>query len=197
MKKITTISGKTIPLAINNVDTDMIIPAQYLTNISKLGYGKGLFRHLRDQNPNFVFNQKKYADANILISQDNFACGSSREHAVWALLNAGIEAVIAESFADIFFSNSAKNGLVLIQLPANTIETMIQASQQGDYGLNIDINSSSMTSSLDETHHFELNPFHRYCFLNGLDQLDYLLDHQDKIDQWHKTQSPYLRYGEA
>ena len=106
------IIGKTIPLAMNEVDTDLIIPAQYLTSIKKEGYGKNVFRRLKDSDPYFVFNQEKYQGANILVTKENFGCGSSREHAVWALKEAGIKAVIAISFADIFFNNAAKNGLV-------------------------------------------------------------------------------------
>src|SRR5271170_2456530 len=116
MKKIMQISSKTIPLAMNDVDTDLIIPAQYLTSVSRAGYGKNLFIRLRQSDPDFIFNNPVFTGANILISGENFGCGSSREHAVWALQEAGIQVVIAVSFGDIFFANSGKNGLLLIQL---------------------------------------------------------------------------------
>ena len=112
MEKFETLTSKTVPLPLNNVDTDMIIPAQFLTSISRDGYGENLFRRLKDEDPNFPLLQKRYADAKILVVGDNFGCGSSREHAVWALTGAGIKVVIGKSFADIFTSNSGKNGLL-------------------------------------------------------------------------------------
>ncbi len=185
MEKIIQISGKVIPLAMNDVDTDLIIPAQYLTSISMLGYGENVFRRLRDNDPNFVFNQEKYNGANILLTQDNFGCGSSREHAVWALLNAGINAIIAESFADIFFNNAAKNGLVLIKQPAHIIEHMISAAQNGHYHLTINLAEKTITAP-DKTYTFDINPFAQYCLVNGLDHLDYLLEHKAQIETWSK-----------
>src|ERR1700760_4652939 len=110
MEKFEKLKSKVIPLPMTDVDTDMIIPAQFLTSISRDGYGQNLFRRLRDNDPDFPFNQAKYSGAEILVADDNFGCGSSREHAVWALAGAGVKAVIAKSFADIFFGNSAKNG---------------------------------------------------------------------------------------
>ena len=117
MDKFTTLTARCVPLEINDVDTDLIIPAQYLTSISRDGYGENVFRRLRDENPDFPLNQDKFKDVQILLAAKNFGCGSSREHAVWALQGYGFRVVIAESFADIFFSNSAKNGLLLISLP--------------------------------------------------------------------------------
>lgn len=181
MNKVNFISGKAIPLPINDVDTDLIIPAQYLTSVSKQGYGEKLFSRLREKDANFVFNQERFAGANILITLANFGCGSSREHAVWALQQAGIEAVIAISFADIFFSNSSKNGLVLIKLPEHIITSLLTAANQGDYLLTIDIDSQRITSSSKEIHNFDFDPFRKHCLLNGLDDLDYLLSHKDKI----------------
>jgi 3-isopropylmalate/(R)-2-methylmalate dehydratase small subunit len=188
MQKVTSISGKAIPLTMNDVDTDLIIPAQYLTAVTKKGYGENLFRRLREADPHFVFNQKKFSDANILIAQNNFGCGSSREHAVWALQEAGIQAIIAVSFADIFFSNSAKNGLLLITLPEPTINQMLQLAINSDYSLSIDIVNQKITSK-EECFDFTLDPFRQYCLLNGLDDLDYLLSHQEKIETyWRKAE---------
>lgn len=183
MEKITHISGKTIPLAMNDVDTDLIIPAQYLTSTSMTGYGENVFRRLRDSDPNFVFNQEKFKGANILITQDNFGCGSSREHAVWALVNAGIHAVIAESFADIFFNNAAKNGLVLIKQPAQVIHELINLAKTGEFFLEINI-EDQIINSVDKQYTFEIDPFHQYCLVNGLDHLDYILAHQAQVQQW-------------
>ena len=175
MKLMTKIQGKTIPLARNDVDTDLIIPAQYLTGVTKAGYGENLFKRLRENDPEFVFNQAQYKDANILITQNNFGCGSSREHAVWALQEAGIEAVVAISFADIFFNNSAKNGLMLITLPETVINKMI-ANSNGDYQVSIDIEQQRVESSVNEAFEFSMDPFRKHCFMNGLDDLDYLLN---------------------
>ncbi|MGB6976439.1 MAG: 3-isopropylmalate dehydratase small subunit, partial [Gammaproteobacteria bacterium] len=180
MQKITQVTGKGIPLAMDDVDTDLIIPAQYLTAVTKEGYGENLFRRLREADSNFVFNQEKYIGANILLTKANFGCGSSREHAVWALQEAGIQAIVASSFADIFFSNSAKNGLILIKLPEITIDHMLKLADTGNYHLTIDIEKQQITSSSTEYFEFEMDLFQKYCFLNGLDDLDYLLNQQKK-----------------
>ncbi len=185
MKKITQITGLTIPLAMDDVDTDLIIPAQYLTSTSKQGYGEHLFARLRQNDPNFVFNQPKYTEAVILISRNNFGCGSSREHAVWALQEAGIQAVIAASFADIFASNSAKNGLLLITLAPDRIQSMLKFAEKFPYCLSIDLEKQTITSTQEEIVHFVINPFLKDCFLQGMDELDYLLSYQRKIEQ-HK-----------
>ena len=186
MNKIYQIIGKAIPLAMNDVDTDLIIPAQYLTAVTRAGFGENLFKRLREGHPDFVFNQDKFKDANILITQSNFGCGSSREHAVWALQEAGIQAIIAESFADIFFGNSAKNGLVLIKQPKETIQQMLDSAQDGNYQLNIDIEQQTMTSNKDETYSFDIDPFRKHCFINGLNDLDYLLSHMQQIQDYEQ-----------
>lgn len=188
MKTIKSVSGKAIPLALDNVDTDMIIPATYLTSTEATGYGKHVFQRLRDQDANFVFNQSAFKDANILISQHSFGCGSSREHAVWALLEAGIEAVVAISFADIFKNNSAQNGLVLITLPEEQIFSMLSFAKKAEYHLTIDVCEKTITSSQDEHMDFSLDPFYQYCLVNGLDHLDYLLNHEEIISHFKQTQ---------
>jgi 3-isopropylmalate/(R)-2-methylmalate dehydratase small subunit len=188
MKKITRISGKTIPLAMNDVDTDLIIPAQYLTSITREGYGKNLFIRLRQGNPDFVFNQPQFAGANILITQENFGCGSSREHAVWSLQEAGIQAVIATSFADIFFGNSAKNGLLLITQPPEVINKFLDLAKSGNFILTIDVESQIITTNLGEALQFALDPFLQYCFIHGLDDMDYLLAHKEKIVAYKNQQ---------
>ena len=191
MKKLEKIVGKTIPLAMDNIDTDLIIPAQYLTNTNKTGYGPHLFQRLKEKDSHFIFNQPAFKDSNILISKKSFGCGSSREHAVWALLEAGVEAVIAVSFADIFANNSHKNGLVLITLPETTIQSMLSLANNADYYLSIDIQKMIITSSMHPDIGFDLDPFSQYCFMNGLDDLDYLLAHQQTILNFKESN---LRY---
>lgn len=188
MEKITTIHGTAVPLAMNDIDTDVIIPAQYLTSTAKTGYGKYLFSNIKRSDKNFPFNQQKFQHANIMITQNNFGCGSSREHAVWALKQGGIQAIIAHSFADIFYNNSAKNGLVLIKLPDMTIKTMCQSAISGEYKLMIDLERKQITTSHHEVITFTLDPFRHYCFVNGLDDLAYLRAHQNNIQQ-HKRHS--------
>jgi len=191
MEKITTINGIAIPLAMNDVDTDLIIPAQYLTSTSKEGYGVHLFARLKESDENFPLNQDKFQQGNILITQHNFGCGSSREHAVWALKQAGIQAIIAHSFADIFYNNSAKNGLVLIKLPEMTVKSLLQSAASGQYQLTIDLLEQKIHSSHDEVVGFEIDPFHRYCFINGLDDLQYLFARREIIAQYRKQREPY------
>ena len=192
MKKLTSIFGKSIPLAMNDVDTDFIIPAQYLTSVSKQGYGENLFRRAKESNPDFIFNQNKFNDANIIISQHNFGCGSSREHAVWALQEAGIEAIIAISFADIFASNSAKNGLLLIEMHEDIINSLITHSYTGTFLLNIDIIKQQISTSDGDSFVFAIDKFHQYCLINGINDLDYLLIHQEEIAFYRKFHSDFL-----
>jgi 3-isopropylmalate/(R)-2-methylmalate dehydratase small subunit len=180
MNKIDKISGISIPLDMNNVDTDLIIPAQYLTSVKKQGFGEHLFQRLRDNNPDFVFNQKKYHAANILIAKENFGCGSSREHAVWALKEAGIEAIIAVSFADIFFNNAAKNGLLLIKQPKTIIEEMLGSAPEN---YTIDLKKQTIEAN-QKMISFEIDHFNKYCFVEGLDELDYLISNLEKIKQY-------------
>jgi 3-isopropylmalate/(R)-2-methylmalate dehydratase small subunit len=176
------IIGKTIPLDMNEVDTDLIIPAQYLTSIKKEGYGKNLFRRLKDSDPYFVFNQEKYQGANVLVTKENFGCGSSREHAIWALKEVGIQAIIAISFADIFFSNAAKNGLVLICQSPAVIHSLLEAAPQV---LQIDLVRQHI--KIDNTvHSFEMDAFYRHCFIEELDELDYLYAHLSEIKTYEK-----------
>lgn len=186
MNKFTRIEGKVIPLELKDVDTDLIIPAQYLTGVSREGYGQYLFKRLRESDPNFVFNRPQFNGANILVTEDNFGCGSSREHAVWALMGAGIQAIIAPSFADIFFNNSSKNGLLLVKQPSEVIAELLKDAVSGNLSLTIDLESQTITNG--KAYHFTVDPFLKYCFLNGLDELDYILSHQDKITQFRHNQ---------
>jgi 3-isopropylmalate/(R)-2-methylmalate dehydratase small subunit len=181
MEPFKTFTGKTVPLPLNDVDTDMIIPAQYLTSVSREGYGENLFRRLRDQDPIFPLNLEKFKGASILLSGDNFGCGSSREHAVWALTGAGIKVVIAESFADIFSSNSGKNGLVLVTLPPETVRKLAVDSSAGNLEVSVSLEDLEVTLPDGTKVKFDYDPFRRHCLLNGLDDMSYLLNHKDEI----------------
>ena len=189
MKKFSTITSSVCPLPIKDVDTDMIIPAQYMTSVSKEGYGENLFRRLRDSDANFPLNQARYRDSKILVADDNFGCGSSREHAVWALASWGIEVIIAKSFADIFFSNSAKSGLLLITLDAAKIDTYIsEASHTDGLNLSIDLKSQLIKQQGKSDQSFEYNPFRKHCLLEGLEDLDYIFSKADEIKNFREKQ---------
>lgn len=188
MEKFTYIKSKVAPLAMNDVDTDLIIPAQYLTSISRKGYGENLFRRLRDEREDFVLNQSKFSGAQILIAGDNFGCGSSREHAVWAILGYGFKVVIAESFADIFAGNSAKNGLLLIALGAQQVARIQKEAAAGDYLLEIDLEAQEVTEPDGKKTKFTYDPFRKHCLLNGLDDLDYIISHREEVDKYRKSE---------
>lgn len=182
MKQFQRVHSRTIPLLLNDIDTDQIIPAQYLTSISSEGFGKNLFRRLRDENPEFPFNQEHYQGAEILIVGDNFGCGSSREHAVWALKDAGIKVVIGKSFADIFSSNSAKNGLLLLTLPPEIVDTLLDST------LSVNLEEQTVTVEGGAVHRFDYDPFRKHCLLNGLDDIDYILSHESEIAAFRSAQ---------
>lgn len=188
MQPFKQVKSRVIPLPIKDVDTDMIIPAQFLTSISRDGYGQNLFRRLRDNDPDFPFNQSRYSGAEILVADDNFGCGSSREHAVWALAGAGVKAVIAKSFADIFFGNSAKNGLLLVVLPADVVDKLLEDGKPGDYTVEIDLEKQVVTTPDGKQHFFSYDPFRKHCLLNGLDDIDYILSFKDEIFSFKEEQ---------
>ena len=179
MQPFKTLTSQVIPFAMKNVDTDMIIPAQYLTQINREGYGKFLFQSLREHHPDFIFNQTEYRDANILLTQSNFGCGSSREHAVWALQQAGIKAIIADSFSDIFFNNAAKNGLLLIILSIATIDSFFKMAKKTPLMLTINLEDQVIKIEKEEFH-FDYDAFRKTCLLNGYDDIDYLLNYFSK-----------------
>lgn len=187
MEKFISLNSHVIPVNLDNVDTDMIIPAQHLKSVSKEGFGEHLFSNLRQMYPDFILNQPNYQGGNVLISRDNFGCGSSREHAAWAILQYGIKAVICSSFGDIFFNNSAKNGLLLITLPADVVNRWIEISLN-DSTAQININLEQQTVTFNnETHTFNYDSFRKHCLLNGLDDLDYLLSQESIITKFEET----------
>ena len=196
MQPFQSISSQVIPLSIKDVDTDMIIPATFLTSTSEGGYGKNLFRRLRDQDLDFPLNREKYRYAQIIVAQDNFGCGSSREHAVWALLEHGIRVIIAPSFADIFTSNSAKNGLVLVRLSEPVVQTIMkQAQQQDEYQVSVDLEQQTVTLPDASTHSFPYDPFRKGCILKGHDDLDSLVEHMTDIEKWQAKREQELWYS--
>ncbi|MCX7552758.1 3-isopropylmalate dehydratase small subunit [Marinicella sp. S1101] len=179
------IQGLCAPMMIDDIDTDIIIPAQHLTQTSQSGFGQHAFARLKKANTDFVLNQKRYQAAKILIAGDNFGCGSSREHAVWAIQELGFEAIIAPSFADIFSNNAKKNGLVLIELSTDTCQQMAQFAEAENLYLSIDLATANVTSK-HFNHAFNINPFFQYCITHGSNEVDYLLQHMGQIKA-HKT----------
>lgn len=210
MEKFNIHQGKVIPLDRSNVDTDAIIPKQYLKSIQRSGFGINLFddwRYLepgepgmdhsqRKVNDDFVLNKPEYIGGSILIARENFGCGSSREHAVWALDDYGIRSVIAPSFADIFFNNSFKNGLLPITLSAEIVDQLFNETAANDgYELTIDLENQQVKTPSGESFGFEIDEFRKYCLLNGLDDIGLTLQHADDIrayEEKRKAEAPWL-----
>lgn len=188
MEKFKSFTAKAMPLPMKDIDTDMIIPAQFLTSVSRAGYGQNLFRRLRDNDLQFPINQEKYKDAGIIIADSNFGCGSSREHAVWAILDAGFRAIVAKSFADIFYNNSAKSGLILVTLPDKILDKLMATATEKDLILTVDLEAKEVRQD-GETFPFDYDPFRRHCILNGLDDIDYILSMKDDIVDFRKKQT--------
>jgi len=193
MDKFTTMTGIAAPLPLINIDTDMIIPKQFLKTIKRSGLGKNLFDEMRfDQSGNeireFVLNKPAYRDAQILVAGDNFGCGSSREHAPWALLDFGIRCVIAPSFADIFFNNCFKNGILPIPLPQEEVDKLMDdASNGANATLTIDLEAQEITRPDGQKIAFEIDPFRKHCLLNGLDDIGLSLTKVEAIDAFEAT----------
>ena len=204
MQPFTTLTSTALPLRTENVDTDQIIPARYLTAVTQEGMGDGLFswwRYNRDgsPNPDFVLNQPQYQGSEILVAGRNFGIGSSREHAVWALTQYGFRAVISPTFADIFYNNSLKNGLLPIRLPEETVSQLLDLVEEVPQ-TSISIDLSSQTLKLPDldggsagpaggSWSFEIDPFRKQCMLRGLDDLGYLLDKEEQISAFEAAAS--------
>lgn len=195
MQSFTTLTSSIIPLPLKDIDTDLIIPAQHLTNIGREGYGKHLFERLREQDPSFPLNQEKFRNAHILVTRSNFGCGSSREHAVWALLDFGIRVVIAPSFADIFLSNSMKNGLLPIQLSEEIVESFLRDAVTGTYVLTVDLERQRVILPDAKELSFEFDSFRRECLLHGYDEIQYILSQKDAIDRYQKNAEKFMFYS--
>ena len=193
MHKVVTVKSKAMPLPMKDVDTDLIIPAQFLTSISKDGYGANLFRRMRDNDANFPMNRKEFDGATILVTDSNFGCGSSREHAVWALTGAGFKVVIAKSFSDIFYNNSAKNALLLVILPDKVVDQILDASKNADYEVTVNLETQTVTLPDGTEHKFEYEQFRKHCMLNGLDDIEYIRSHAADIQEF-RTRQEQNRY---
>lgn len=196
MNPFTTLTAVAAPLPILNIDTDMIIPKQFLKTIKRTGLGKNLFDEMRftpegEEISDFVLNKAPYRSAQILVSGENFGCGSSREHAPWALLDFGIRAIIAPSFADIFFNNCFKNGILPIVLPANQVE-QLTAHLQANIGaeLTVDLPNQTVSGKGVPATPFEVESFRKHCLLNGLDDIGLTLAKAAQIDAFEKTDGP-------
>ena len=194
MDKFTRLTGVAAPLPMINVDTDMIIPKQFLKTIKRTGLGKSLFFEMRfdeqgRENPNFVLNQPAYRRAQIIVSGENFGCGSSREHAPWALLDFGIRCVIAPSYADIFFNNCFKNGILPVILPKAQVDRLLEAAGHGSNAtFTVDLEAEEVTSPDGTRLKFKVDAFRRHCLLNGLDDIGLTLQHEAKITDFEARQ---------
>ncbi|MDR3505273.1 MAG: 3-isopropylmalate dehydratase small subunit [Acidocella sp.] len=194
MDKFTTLTAVAAPLNVANVDTDKIIPARFLKTIKRTGLGKSLFADMRynedgSEKADFVLNQEKYRKAQILVAGDNFGCGSSREHAPWALLDFGIRCVIAPSFADIFFNNCFKNGILPIVLPEDVCAKLMDDAALGTNArLTVDLERQVVVRPNGEEFAFNVDPFRKHCLLNGLDDIGLTLEHTAAIDAYEARQ---------
>ena len=193
MDKFTTLTGVAAPLPIDNIDTDMIIPKQYLKTIKRTGLGAGLFAEMRyrddgSPNPDFMLNKPAYSKAQILVAGDNFGCGSSREHAPWALLDFGIRCVISTDFADIFYNNCFKNGILPIKVSQEDLDKLMDDASRGSNAiLTIDLENLEITGPDGGSLKFELDEFRRHCLLNGLDDIGLTLEKSASIDTYEKS----------
>jgi 3-isopropylmalate/(R)-2-methylmalate dehydratase small subunit len=195
MDKFTKLTGVAAPLPDINVDTDKIIPADYLKTIKRTGLGVALFSEMRynddgSENPDFVLNQPAYRESQILVAGENFGCGSSREHAPWAILDFGIRCIISTSFADIFFNNCFKNGILPIVLPQEDVDKLMDDAGRGANAvMSIDLENQEITGPDGGTIAFDVDAFRKHCLLNGLDDISLTLQQDDKISAYEAAQS--------
>lgn len=201
MEKFTTLTGVAAPMPLINIDTDMIIPKQFLKTIKRTGLGKNLFFEMRFDNDgneieDFVLNKPQYRKAQILVTGDNFGCGSSREHAPWALLDFGIRCIIAPDFADIFYGNCFKNGILPIKLPQEQVDMLMEDAERGaNATITIDLENQTISGPDGGEIKFDVDPFRKECLLEGLDDIGLTLKKEDtiaKFEQAYQTSSPWL-----
>lgn len=195
MEPVSTVEGRAIPFGRKNVDTDVIIPAHWLKTITREGLGKGAFESVRAE-PGNVFDDPAYAGAPILVAGDNFGCGSSREHAAWALLDMGIRAVIAPSFSDIFSGNAFKNGILTVVLPQAEVDRLLEVAQE--HPLTIDLESQVVTTPFQDRFTFEIDPFRKQCLMEGLDEVGLTLARDAAIGAYEARQAnemPWFAQG--
>ena len=195
MDKFTTLTGIAAPMPLVNIDTDMIIPKQFLKTIQRSGLGKNLFDEMRynldgSEIEDFVLNQPAYRQAQIIVAGDNFGCGSSREHAPWALLDFGIRCVISTSFADIFFNNCFKNGILPVRLPQEAVDYLMEDARKGaNARMTVDLEAQTVTASDGKSFAFEVDAFKKHCLLNGLDDIGLTLEKVSAIDTFEAKAS--------
>ncbi|WP_138422388.1 3-isopropylmalate dehydratase small subunit [Maritimibacter alexandrii] len=188
MEKFEKLTGIAAPMPLVNIDTDMIIPKGFLKTIKRTGLGVNLFDEMRydregNEIPDFVLNQPQYREAQILVAGDNFGCGSSREHAPWAIADFGIKSIISTSFADIFFNNCFKNGILPIVLPEEQVEVLMKDAEKGSNArMIVDLEAQTVTTSDGEVFPFEVDPFRKHCLLNGLDDIGLTMEKKPAID---------------
>ena len=210
MQAFNVLDGLVAPLDRANVDTDAIIPKQFLKSIKRTGFGPFLFDELRyldrgepemdctnrPKNPDFNINEERYQGATILLARENFGCGSSREHAPWALLDYGFRCIIAPSFADIFYNNCFKNGILPVLLPAEAVDQLFRECEDNSgYRLNVNLPEQKVTTPLNSAFSFEVDPFRKHCLMEGLDDIDLTLKEADKIKVYEKRrqqEAPWL-----
>ena len=193
MNPVNIVEGKAYPFGLKNIDTDVIIPAEWLKTVSRIGLGRGAFESIRANRDN-IFDDPAYAGAPILIAGDNFGCGSSREHAAWALGDMGIKAVIAPSFSDIFSSNAFKNGILTVALPQEAIDRLMEVAKTDP--IHVDLDSQTVTTPFQDRFTFEIDPFRKNCLANGLDEIGLTMAMDQKISNYEKRASaawPWLR----
>ena len=194
MKQVSTIHGRAIPLGLKNVDTDVIIPAHWLKTVSREGLGRGAFETIR-QTPGNPFDVEDFAGAPILIAGDNFGCGSSREHAAWAMLDMGLTAVIAPSFSDIFSGNAFKNGVLAVELPQDEVDRLLEVAK--DHPITIDLENQVVTTPFQDRFAFDVDPFRKHCLLNGLDEIGLTLERDAAIESHEKQRAAGLPWLDA
>ena len=201
MDKFTTLTGIAAPMPLVNIDTDMIIPKQFLKTIKRSGLGKNVFDEMRynqdgSEKPDFVLNQPAYRQSEIIVAGDNFGCGSSREHAPWALLDFGIRCVISTSFADIFYNNCFKNGILPIVLPQDVVDVLMEDARKGaNARMTVDLENQTVTTSDGQSFGFEIDPFRKHCLMNGLDDIGLTLEKATAIDSYESragSQRPWV-----
>ena len=188
MQKFETLTGIAAPMPLVNIDTDMIIPKIFLKTIKRSGLGVNLFDEMRydrqgNEIPDFVLNKEQYRDAEILVAGDNFGCGSSREHAPWAIADFGIKAIISTSFADIFYNNCFKNGILPIVMPEDVVDVLMKDAEKGSNArMTVDLENQTVTTSDGQSFPFEVDAFKKHCLINGLDDIGLTMENVDAID---------------
>jgi 3-isopropylmalate/(R)-2-methylmalate dehydratase small subunit len=195
MEPVRAVEGRAYPFGLKNVDTDLIIPARWLKTVTREGLGRGAFEALR-KNPDNVFDRPEFAGAPIIVAGDNFGCGSSREHAAWALLDMGVKAVIAPSFSDIFSGNAFKNGILTVVLPQEQVDRLMEVAETDSIA--IDLEHQTVTTPFQDRFTFEIDPFRKHCLVNGLDEVALTLESGGAIARYEQRMAalkPWLARG--